>query len=107
MNKKVFKKLTNFEREVYARGLVAMGYEVVLNAGYHDLEFADVAKPGKYWGDRTMTVQEWPTARVGDKVVEDGNVYIVIENVWLDDSSGYYARRWSLYARVRFDWPNN
>jgi hypothetical protein len=108
MKAEVFAMLTSFEREAYAKGLEAMGYEVVLNAGYHDLEFIDgLTKPGKVWGDRTMTVQQWPTAQVGHEVVEDGKTYLVKENVWLDGPASHYAVRWSLYARVRFDWPNN
>lgn len=108
MKAEIFVLLTNVEREVYAKGLEAMGYEVVLNAGYHDLEFVDgLAKPGRVWGDRTMTVQQWPTAQVGEIVVENGETYIVKENVWIDGTTSQYAVRWALYARVRFDWPNN
>lgn len=104
MKAEIFVLLTNVEREVYAKGLEAMGYEVVLNAGYHDLEFVDgLAKPGRVWGDRTMTVQQWPTAQAGDKVVENGRTYIVMENVWSDGPSDRYTRRWAIYARIPLD----
>lgn len=105
MKAEIFALLTNAEREVYAKGLEAMGYEVVLNAGYHDLEFVDdLAKPGKAWGDRTMTVKQWPTAQIDTLIIDDnGTKYLVKENVWLDGPASHYAVRWALYARVRFD----
>jgi hypothetical protein len=103
MKAEIFAKLTNFEREVYAKGLEAMGYEVEINQGWHDLNFSDVANPERIWGDRTMTVREWPTAQAGDKVVENGRTYIVMENVWSDGPSDRYTRRWALYARIPLD----
>jgi hypothetical protein len=54
-----------------------------------------------------MTVQQWPTAQIDTLIIDDGTKYLVKENVWLDGPANQYAVRWALYARVRFDWPNN
>jgi hypothetical protein len=100
MKPKTLMMLTREERAVYVEGLRASGYEVWRS--YGDVEFVDgLAKPGKEWGDRSMSVQEWPSATVGTIVEDDGVLYRVVENVLADGVAGQYVRRDGIFARVK------
>jgi hypothetical protein len=77
-----------------------MSDETFINPGWHDVEIVQgLAKPGRIWGDRTMTVQQWPSAQVGEVVTENGIEYVVIENTIPDGPRGRYAPRYTKFVR--------
>jgi hypothetical protein len=58
-----------------------------------------LSKPGRVWGDRTMTVQYWPGAEEGDIVEDSGKRYRVVMNVRTSPKSDQYVSRWAIFVR--------
>lgn len=101
MQTEEFMKMTIEERRAYAEQLKAIGAEVYINEGWHDIQRKDdVTMPGAYWGNRYMTVMPWPSAKVGDVVTDAGVAYEVVENVATAYGSvQQYVCQWAIFAR--------
>lgn len=102
MQTEEFTKMTKEDRRAYAVALRITGAEVYINEGWHDLQYdPSIAFPGKYWGDRTMTVMPWPIAKVGDVVTDANGVnYEVVANVATSyGPPSQYTSQWAVFAR--------
>ena len=77
-----------------------------VNEGWHDVEIVPgLAKPGRVWGDRTMTVQQWPSAQPGE-VFQDGEDWYRVEmNLITAGHQSQYRERWAVFARSKVSSP--
>ncbi len=108
MNAEIFQMMERFDRQMYVEGLKAAikGWEVYANEGWHDVEIVpDLAKPGRVWGDRTMTVQQWPASQPGE-IIQDGEDWYRVEmNIVTAGSQSQYRERWAIFARSKISPP--